>query len=130
MKDNNIKDNNITDSNIKSFFDQNKQKIEDNGFSERLFAELSCMPQPTSVVKIEIFKGKYLNKNNIIMFLFILVGFVLFAAFGGYTVIIESLAAAGNVMTDATLITPQFVISMLFILFSLFALGKFAIEAE
>ena len=118
----------MKDKNIQEFLDLHKQKIEDNGFSDRLFAELECMPKPASVYKTR--QMKYISRNGIIVLFFTFVGIVLFSIFGGYSVVIESLVSLGSSIADASLVTPQLIISILFLLCSLFALGKFAVEAE
>lgn len=138
LKSSSMKSNNIKDSYIKDFFAQHKQKIEDNGFSERLFAQLECLPKPVSTAvasaqvlnRVEVFKGFYLSVNSIITLLFTFVGIALFFSFGGYSVVIESLVSIGDAIVDFSLVTPQIVISILFLIFSLFFLGKFAIEVE
>jgi len=133
MKDNYIKAthmnaSNMADNNIKEFFAQHKQIIEDKGFSERLFASLECMPKPVYVSKTG--HMKYISRNGIIVLFFTFVGIVLFSVFGGYSVVIESLVSLGSSIANASLITPQLIVSILFLLCSLFALGKFAVEAE
>ncbi|MFA6770363.1 MAG: DUF5056 domain-containing protein [Bacteroidales bacterium] len=125
-----MKDNSTNDKNIKEFFDQKKQTIEDNGFSERVFAALEYMPNHASITSLEHFKKRFISMNGIIVMLFTLLGFVLFFIFGGYAAVIESLISVGNVVAGTTLVTPQLILSILFLFCLLFALGKFAIEAE
>ena len=142
MNDNVIKatdlsDDVIKDDIIQEFFVQRKQHIKDKGFSERLFAQLECMPKPVSTAvapapfsRVEVLKNRYLSKNGIIILLFTLIGIALFSAFGGYGIVVESLISLGSVISGASNITPQLIITLLFLVGSLFALGKFAIEAE
>lgn len=127
-----MKGSKMKDSSMKEFFAQHKQNIEDEGFSERLFATLECMPNPIPIpiAKVEKFRGRYLSINNIVMLLFTLVGFALFFIFGGYSVVIESLVLLSSAVTNIALFTPQIIISILFLIGSLFAVGKLAIDAE
>lgn len=120
----------MKDNIIKEFLDQHKQKIEDDGFSERLFATLECLPKPTHANKEGSINRKYISTNSIITLVFTFIGVVLFFIFGGYAVIIESLVSLGSIIEGNMLVTPQIIISILFLISSLFVLGKFAIEAE
>ncbi|MDD2583756.1 MAG: DUF5056 domain-containing protein [Bacteroidales bacterium] len=120
----------MKDNNIKEFLDQHKQKIEDNGFSDRLFATLDCLPKPLPAHKETFVKSQGISINSIITLTFSLIGVALFFVFGGYIAIIESLVSLGGVIEGTVLITPQFIISILFLISSLFVLGRFAIEIE
>ncbi len=111
----------MKDDNIKQFFQSHKQSIADEGFSERLFSALDCLPQP------RLAKSR---RGTIITSVFGLIGFLIFAAVGGYSAMIEGLVAFQDAVFDRSLITPQIIISVLFIGCSLFAVGKFAVDWE
>jgi hypothetical protein len=110
----------MKDSNIKEFFDNHKQSIGDEGFSERLFATLDCLPQPKPVV----------DRGKILMAIFTFIGFILFALLGGYSELIAILVSLAPVVEDLSLFTPQMALAILFIGCSLFAVGKYALESE
>jgi hypothetical protein len=110
----------MNDNNIKEFLDHHKQSIADDGFSERLFATLDCLPQPKPVV----------DRGKILMAIFAFTGFILFALFGGYSELMDTLVSLAPVVDDISLFTPQMALAILFIGCSLFAVGKYALESE
>ena len=63
----------MKDENIKQFFTEHKQEIPDEGFSNRIFAALDCLPEPKPRV----------DRSRMITAIFASVGFILFAMLGG-----------------------------------------------
>ncbi|HCT95148.1 MAG: hypothetical protein A2X19_02205 [Bacteroidetes bacterium GWE2_39_28] len=108
----------MKEDNIKRFFDEHKQTINDEGFSERLFATLDCLPQP--VVKKD--------RSRLIMMLFAIAGFLIFVLLGGYSAVIEGLSSLGGAFSDVKSATPEIVVSFLLSALAIFALGKFVTE--
>lgn len=106
------------DEKIKMFFDEHKQKIEDNGFTGRLFATLDVLPEP---------KPKY-EKSRLIIAIFGAVGALLFAILGGYSALIDGLTQLASVTADYKSATPEIVISVFFTGCALFSLGRYAIR--
>ncbi|PKP07361.1 MAG: hypothetical protein CVU10_07415 [Bacteroidetes bacterium HGW-Bacteroidetes-5] len=109
----------MKDDNIKRFFDDHKQSIVDEGFSQRLFATLDCLPEPK----------QERDKSKIVMLLFTLFGFILFVFLGGYGELIKGLVSIGDVVANFSLLSPEIVVAVLFTLCSVFAVGKFAVES-
>ncbi len=108
------------DNKIRGFFEDHKQSVDDNGFSERVFAALDCLPQPKPVV----------DRSNLLKALFAFAGFILFVVFGGYSELINALLSIAPVVDDLSLFTPQIAIAIIFTVCSLFAVGKYALESE
>ena len=108
----------MKDDNIKRFFDDHKQTIGDEGFSERLFATLDCLPQP--VIKKD--------RSKFIMPVFALVGFVIFVLLGGYSAIIDGLISLGGAFSDVKSATPEIVVSFLLTALAIFGVSKYANE--
>lgn len=107
----------MKDDNIKQFFTEHKQEIPDEGFSNRLFAALDCLPEPKPRV----------DRSRMITAIFAAVGFVLFAVLGGYSILIEGLSSMGGIFVNYKSATPEIVIAMIFTFCALFALGRYAI---
>ncbi len=108
----------MKDEGIKRFFDNHKQTISDEGFSERLFSALDCLPAPKPAT----------DRSSIIILISALAGFLLFVALGGYSAVIDGLASAGYAITDRANLTSEIIVSVLLATFSVFAAGKVAIE--
>lgn len=108
----------MKEDNIKRFFDDHKQTINDQGFSERLFATLDCLPQP--IVKKD--------SSRIVIPLFALAGFVIFALLGGYGAIIDGLTSFGGAVSDVKSATPEIVVSFLLTALAIFGVSKYANE--
>ena len=108
----------MKEDNIEQFFSGHKQKITDEGFSNRLFATLDCLPEPKPRV----------DKSRFVTAIFAAFGFVLFVLLGGYSIFIDGLSSMGVVFVNYKLVTPEIVIAILFTFYALFALGRFAIE--
>lgn len=106
------------DDKIKMFFSEHKQKIEDEGFTGRLFATLDVLPEP---------KPRY-DKSRMITAGFGIVGAILFAAFGGYSALLDGLSQVGSIFADVKSATPEIVISVFFTGCALFSLGRYAIR--
>ena len=110
----------MKDDNIKRFFDDHKQSITDEGFSQRLFATLDCLPEPK----------QERDKSKMVTLLFALSGVILFVLLGGYSELIKGLATFGEIFTDISKFTPEIAITLLFTACSIFAAGKFAVESK
>ena len=108
----------MKEDNIKRFFDDHKQTINDQGFSERLLATLDCLPQP-AVKK---------DRSWIIIPLFALAGFLIFVLLGGYSAIIDGLTSLGGAFSDVKSATPEIVVSFLLTALAIFAVGKYVNE--
>ena len=108
----------MKDDNIKRFFDDHKQTISDEGFSERLFATLDCLPQP--VIKKD--------RSRFVMTVFALAGFLIFVLLGGYSAIIDGLTSLGGTFSELKSVTPEIVVSFLLTALTIFGVSKFANE--
>jgi hypothetical protein len=106
------------DEKIKMFFDEHKQKIEDDGFTGRLFATLDVLPEP---------KPRH-EKSRLIIAIFGAVGALLFAFLGGYSALIEGLTQMGSIAADYKSATPEIIISIFFTACALVSLGRYAIR--
>lgn len=115
----------MKDADIKQFFDDNRQKVEDGGFSERIFMALDYLPEPKKTGRMS-----FMRSTRMVSLLFTIVGFVLFVLFGGYTAILDGMSQLGKVISDVTLLTPETLVSIILVVCSLFAIGKFAVEVE
>lgn len=108
----------MKDENIKQFFTEHKQEIPDEGFSNRLFAALDCLPEPKPRT----------DRSRMITAIFAAVGFILFAVLGGYSILIEGLSSMGSIFVNYKSATPEIVIAIFFTICALFALGRFAVK--
>jgi hypothetical protein len=115
----------MKEADIKHFFDDNKQKIEDGGFSDRVFMALDYIPEPGKRKRVS-----FIRSNWLISVLCATGGFVLFTLFGGYTAVLDGISQLGSAVHDIKLLTPEMIVSFLLVSCSLFAVGKFAIETE
>lgn len=110
----------MKDENINRFFKEHKQTIADDGFSERLFAHLDCIPAPAPRV----------DRSKLIISVFALIGLVLFIILGGYSTLIIGLGSMGSLSEGLSSIRPEVIVSIIFMVASLFAVGKFAVEEK
>lgn len=112
----------MKDENINKFFKEHKQTIENEGFDERLFSTLDCLPAPAPRV----------DRTNLIISVFALIGLALFIFLGGYNALIGGLSSIGTLFKfgDFKSIKPEVVISLLFMVCSLFAIGRFAYKEK
>lgn len=110
----------MKEDNIEKFFKEHKQSVENEGFNERLFSRLDCIPAPAPRV----------DRSKLIVSIFAVIGLVLFVLLGGYSSLISGLSSMGSLFADFRSIKPEVVISVLFMVSSLFALGRFAINEQ
>ncbi len=110
----------MKDENINKFFKEHKQTIENDGFSERLFAHLDCIPAPAPRV----------DRSKLIISVFALIGLVLFIILGGHEALISGLGSMGSLFGEFKSIKPEVVVPVVFMVISLFAIGKFAVEEK
>ncbi len=110
----------MKDENINKFFKEHKQAIADDGFSERLFAHLDCIPAPSPRV----------DRSRLIISVFALIGLVLFILLGGYNTLIIGLGSMGSLFEGLSSTRPEVIVSVVFMGASLFAVGKFAIDEK
>jgi hypothetical protein len=108
----------MKEADYRKFFDDHKQTVQDNGFSDRLFATLDCLPAP--VVKKD--------KSKIIILAFALTGILIFILLGGYAEVISGLASFGGAVADTSLLTPEIIISFILAVISVFAVSKIALD--
>ena len=108
----------MKEDNIKQFFSEHKQEISDEGFSNRLFAALDCLPEPEPRA----------DKSRFVTAIFAAFGFALFVLLGGYSILIDGLSSMGEIFVNYKSATPEIVIAILFTFCALFALGRFAIK--
>lgn len=108
----------MKDENIKQFFTEHKQELPDEGFSNRIFAALDCLPEPKPRV----------DRSRMITAIFAAFGFILFALLGGYSVLLEGLSSAGGIFVNYKSATPEIVITVFFTFCALFSIGRFAIK--
>lgn len=108
----------MKDENIKQFFTEHKQELPDEGFSNRIFAALDCLPEPKPRV----------DRSRMITSIFAAFGFILFALLGGYSVLLEGLSSAGGIFVNYKSATPEIVITVFFTFCALFSIGRFAIK--
>ncbi|OFY39859.1 MAG: hypothetical protein A2X18_02525 [Bacteroidetes bacterium GWF2_40_14] len=110
----------MKDENINRFFKDHRQTIADDGFSERLFAHLDCIPAPAPRV----------DRSRLIISVFALIGLLLFIILGGYSSLIIGLGSMGSLFEGLSSIRPEVIVAVVFMGASLFAVGKFAIEEK
>lgn len=112
----------MKEDNIKRFFEEHKQTIENDGFNERLFSALDCIPAP----------APRFDKTKMIISIFATVGIALFVLLGGHNALISGLGSMGSLFNfgDFRSIRPEVVVPVVFMMGFLFALGRFAIKEE
>lgn len=108
----------MKDENIKQFFTEHKQELPDEGFSNRIFAALDCLPEPKPRI----------DRSRMITAIFAAAGFILFALLGGYSVLLEGLSSVGGVFVNYKSATPEIIITVFFTFCALFSIGRFAIK--
>ena len=108
----------MKEDNLEQFFSEHKQEITDEGFSNRLFAALDCLPEPKPRI----------DKSRFVTAIFAAFGFALFIMFGGYSIFIDGLSSMGVIFVNYKSATPEIVIAIIFTFYALFALGRFAVE--
>lgn len=106
--------------NINRFFKEHKQPIENDGFNERLLAHLDCLPAPAPRV----------DRSKMIISIFATIGLSIFILLGGYNALISGLSSMGSLFDDFKLIKPEVVVSVVFMMCSIFELGRFAIQEK
>ncbi len=107
--------------NIKEFFDSHKQNISDEGFSERLFATLDCLPAPVPEKK---------DKSRVIIALFALFGFLIFVMFGGYSALIDGLASSGIIFSSPKSASPEIIVSFILAMLSVYVVSKTVVQLK
>ncbi|MFA5848698.1 MAG: DUF5056 domain-containing protein [Bacteroidales bacterium] len=110
----------MKDENINRFFKDHRQTIADDGFSERLFAHLDCIPAPAPRV----------DRSRLIISVFAMIGLLLFIILGGYSSLIIGLGSMGSLFEGLSSIRPEVIVAVVFMGASLIAVGKFAIEEK
>ncbi len=112
----------MKESDIDRFFKNHKQSIEDDGFSQRLFSTLECLPQPKP-------RKKVVN-SYVLTAIFAAIGFIIFMVTGGYSLIIDQFSQVGTIVHNYKSISPEMIISVVIIFMSLFGVAKFALDWE
>ncbi len=112
----------MKETDLDRFFKDHKQSIEDDGFSQRLFSTLECLPQPKP-------KKRELNSYALTA-IFAAVGFLIFMITGGYSLIIEQFSQVGSLVHNYKSVSPEMIISIIVIFLSLFGVTKFAFDWE
>lgn len=110
----------MNEDNINKFFKEHRQTIKNDGFSERLFSQLDCIPAPAPKI----------DRSRLIISIFTVVGVVIFIILGGFSALINGLGSMGTLFRGFDSIRPEVVVSVVFILTTLFAAGKFALEEK
>lgn len=110
----------MNDDNINKFFKEHKQSIENAGFNERLFSHLDCLPAPAPRV----------DRSKMIISIFAAAGLLIFILLGGHNALISGLSSSGTLFGDFKLIKPEVIVPVVFMICSLFALGRFAIKEQ
>ncbi|MEN6619119.1 MAG: DUF5056 domain-containing protein [Rikenellaceae bacterium] len=110
----------MKDDNINKFLKEHKQTIENDGFSDRLFAHLDYIPAPEPRI----------DRSRLIIAIFATLGLAIFILLGGYSALINGLGSMGSLFGDIKLIKPEVIVPVVFMICSLFAIGKFAIEEK
>ncbi|MGE4587758.1 MAG: DUF5056 domain-containing protein [Mangrovibacterium sp.] len=106
------------------FLQEHKQHIADNGFSNRILAAVNCLPAPAPR------QVPGTGYNWLITVISAFLGFGVFALLGGYAEIIHGLSTLGDAVKGLKALSPENTVSVLILACSLYAVGKFAIEAE
>jgi len=110
----------MNDNNINKFFKEHKQPVENGGFNERLFSHLDYLPTPAPRV----------DRSKMIVTIFATIGLLVFVLLGGHNSLISGLSSSGTLFGDYKLIRPEVVVPVIFMICSLFALGRFAIKEQ
>ncbi len=110
----------MKDRDIKSFFAEHKAIVDDNGFSDRLYNAISCLPEP---------KEERLSRPfPIWQFLFTLLGTILFVLLGGYDVVLQGMLEVDGALSGSSKVTPELIIAGLAVFSFLFAIGRYALK--
>jgi hypothetical protein len=110
----------MKDDNINKFFKDHKQSLQNEGFNERLFAHLDCLPAPAPKV----------DRTGLIISIFALFGVSIFIILGGHKALIDGLSSMGSLFGDYKLIKPEVVVPVMFVMCSLVALIKYALQEK
>ena len=110
----------MKDDGLNKFFAEHKQVIENDGFKERLFSHLDCLPAPKPRA----------DRSELIISIFAAIGFVLFVVLGGYKVLITGLSSMGSLFGNIKLITPEVIFPVIFMACSIIALARYAIKEQ
>lgn len=105
---------------MNKFFKEHKQTIEDNEFSAKLFSRLDYIPASESSAR----------RSKKIIFIFATIGIVLFILMGGYSSLIDGLSSMSTLFENFKSIRAEVVVSVVFMICSIVALGRFAFEEE
>ena len=108
----------MKDDKIDKFFKEHKQTIENEGFNERLFSHLDCLPAPAPRI----------DRTRLIITVFSLLGIAIFILLGGFSALIGGLSSMGSLFGNIRLVKPEVVVPVVFMVCLLFALGKYAIQ--
>lgn len=110
----------MKDDGVHEFFVEHKQQIKNDGFTERLFAQLDFIPAPKPLV----------NRSGLIITGFSVIGLILFVLLGGYDVLIKGLDSMSSLSGGFQSIPPEVYVSMAFMICFLFLVVRFAVDED